>query len=98
MSVTRCKQDDNYVNEINDIKNNDRAINSSVEANTAQRSVLENPTKVENSIDYFQQILSFPVNMQDDIIEDISSLPLCTKEAIADVMAYYTMMVQNKIH
>jgi len=98
MSVTRCKQGDNYVNEVNDIENNELAINRSAEVNTVKNDGLKNSIKVENSTDYFQQILAFPLDVQDNIIEDISSLPLCTKETIADVIAYYTMMVQNKIH
>ncbi|XPF94417.1 hypothetical protein ACM9HF_20805 [Colwellia sp. RE-S-Sl-9] len=51
-----------------------------------------------NEQKYLQQLLSFPLDIQDKIIEDISSSPLCTKEEIVNIMTYYTMLERNRIH
>ncbi|GAA5137241.1 hypothetical protein [Thalassotalea piscium] len=40
---------------------------------------------------YLEQLMLFPVDIQDKIINDISNLPHCNCEAIAEVMQRYTM-------
>jgi len=39
---------------------------------------------------YLGEIMLFPSDVQDKIIEDISMLPLCTKDAVADILDYYS--------
>lgn len=39
---------------------------------------------------YLEQLMLFPEDIQDKIIEDISHLPLCTKEANASIMYNYS--------
>ncbi|WP_076419677.1 hypothetical protein [Colwellia sp. UCD-KL20] len=51
-----------------------------------------------NDQKYLQRLLSFPVDIQDKIIEDISNAPLCTKEEIAKILTYYAMLERNRIH
>lgn len=40
---------------------------------------------------YLEQLMLFPVDIQDKIINDISQLPHCSRDAIADVIQRYTM-------
>ena len=42
-----------------------------------------------------EQLMLFPVDIQDKIIEDISLLPLCTNEAVAKIINIYK---QSEIH
>jgi hypothetical protein len=39
---------------------------------------------------YLGEIMVFPLEIQDKIIEEISMLPLCTKGAVTDILNYYT--------
>ena len=39
---------------------------------------------------YMTQLLHFPVDIQDKIIEEISQLPQCTHKDIAKIIAKYT--------
>lgn len=39
---------------------------------------------------YLGEIMQFPLDVQDKIIEEISMLPLCTKGAVADILSYYS--------
>lgn len=41
---------------------------------------------------YMEQLMLFPVDVQDKIIEDISQLPYCNSEAIAQILGQYSMM------
>ena len=47
---------------------------------------------------YLEQLMLFPVDIQDKIIEDISSAPLCTNEAIAKIIIHYTMQEHRELH
>ncbi|MBL4911222.1 MAG: hypothetical protein JKX78_14575 [Alteromonadaceae bacterium] len=40
---------------------------------------------------YLEQLMLFPVDIQDKIIEDISHLTQCNQEAIAAIINNYTM-------
>ncbi|WP_286235550.1 hypothetical protein [Thalassotalea sediminis] len=40
---------------------------------------------------YLEQLMLFPVDIQDKIIEDISHLSNCNSEAISNVISNYTM-------
>jgi len=40
---------------------------------------------------YLEQLMLFPVNIQDKIIEDISRLKHCNNDAIAGIINQYTM-------
>ncbi|WP_448565377.1 hypothetical protein [Thalassotalea ganghwensis] len=40
---------------------------------------------------YLEQLMLFPVDIQDKIIEDISHLSHCNSDAIANVIHRYTM-------
>lgn len=40
---------------------------------------------------YLEQLLLFPVNIQDEIIEKISSLPNCNREAVSAIIFQYSM-------
>lgn len=55
----------------------------------------EAETKTEHA---FDSVASFPLEVQDKIIEDISLLDLCTKEAVASVIAYYAKLQRNEVH
>jgi len=41
---------------------------------------------------YLEQLLLFPVDIQDKIIEDISHLNNCNSEAVASIIGNYSMM------
>ena len=41
---------------------------------------------------YLEQLLLFPVDIQDKIIDDISRLQHCDKEAVANILGKYSMM------
>jgi len=41
---------------------------------------------------YLEQLMLFPVDIQDKIIEDISHLPSCNSEAVADIIGRYSMV------
>jgi len=45
---------------------------------------------------YLEQLLLFPVDVQDKIIEEISQLGQCNQEAIAAIINNYTM-VERKL-
>lgn len=40
---------------------------------------------------YLEQLMLFPVDVQDKIIEEISSLTRCNNEAVADIIGRYSM-------
>lgn len=41
---------------------------------------------------YLEQLMLFPVNVQDKIIEDISRLSHCSSEAVASIINNYSMI------
>jgi len=41
---------------------------------------------------YLEQLMLFPVDIQDKIIDDISRLQHCDKEAVANILGKYSMM------
>ncbi len=41
---------------------------------------------------YLEQLMLFPVDIQDKIIEEISNLGQCNKEAIANVINHYSII------
>lgn len=41
---------------------------------------------------YFEQLMLFPVDIQDKIIDEISQLGNCKSEAIASIIKRYTMI------
>ncbi|GAA6173657.1 hypothetical protein NBRC116592_33270 [Colwellia sp. KU-HH00111] len=41
---------------------------------------------------YLEQLLLLPVDVQDDIIEDVSQLKNCNSEAIATIIGHHTMI------
>ncbi len=41
---------------------------------------------------YLEQLMLFPVDIQDKIIEDISHLSSCNSEAVADIIGRYSMV------
>lgn len=41
---------------------------------------------------YLEQLLLFPVDIQDKIIEDISHLGNCSSEAVASIIGHYSMI------
>lgn len=47
---------------------------------------------------YLEQVMLFPVDIQDKIIEDISTAPRCTEEAIAKIITHYTMLEHKEMH
>ncbi|TLU66323.1 hypothetical protein FE810_06420 [Thalassotalea litorea] len=42
---------------------------------------------------YLEQLMLFPVDIQDKIIEDIAKLPRCSTDDIAEIISYYTTRV-----
>ena len=42
---------------------------------------------------YLEQLMLFPVDIQDKIINDISRLPKCKTEDIAEIITYYSSRV-----
>jgi hypothetical protein len=46
---------------------------------------------------YLEQLMLFPVNVQDDIIEEISHLKHCHTEAVAGIISHYTTGGYNPI-
>ncbi len=40
---------------------------------------------------YLEQLMLFPVDVQDRIIEEISSLTHCNSDAVADIICRYSM-------
>ncbi|MCO4799969.1 MAG: hypothetical protein KC484_12160 [Colwelliaceae bacterium] len=40
---------------------------------------------------YLEQLMLFPVNIQDKIIEDISQLKHCNSDAISNIISQYTI-------
>jgi hypothetical protein len=44
---------------------------------------------------YLEQLMLFPVDIQDKIIEEISSLGKCTDESISNIILNYSMMELN---
>ena len=46
---------------------------------------------------YLEQLMLFPVNVQDDIIEEISHLKLCSSDAVAGIIGHYTTGGYNPI-
>jgi len=47
---------------------------------------------------YLEQLLLFPVDIQDKIIEEISHLGQCNNEAIASIINNYTMVERNMLN
>ena len=45
---------------------------------------------------YLEQLLLFPVNIQDKIIEDISQLNHCNKDEISGIIDHYTLSEMTK--
>jgi hypothetical protein len=41
---------------------------------------------------YMEHLLLFPVDIQDRIIEEISHLPHCTSDAIANILGHYSIL------
>lgn len=41
---------------------------------------------------YMEHLLLFPVDIQDRIIEEISHLPHCTGDAIANILGHYSIL------
>lgn len=39
---------------------------------------------------YLEQLMLFPVNIQDKIINEVSNLPKCNNEKIAEIISYYS--------
>lgn len=44
---------------------------------------------------YLEQLMLFPVDIQDKIIEDISQLNHCNNDAIASIISHYTMFERS---
>ena len=40
---------------------------------------------------YMEQLLLFPLDIQDRIIEDISHLPRCNSDAVANILGHYSI-------
>jgi len=47
---------------------------------------------------YLEQLLLFPVDIQDKIIEEISHLSQCNQKAVADIISYYTIRETKQWH
>jgi hypothetical protein len=58
---------------------------------------LVNEDKEAQLHNYLGKIMLFPEDIQDNIIEEISMLPLCTKAAINDILAYYTNLENTEL-
>jgi hypothetical protein len=41
---------------------------------------------------YLEQLMLFPVDIQDKIIDDISHLSHCNNDAVASIISHYSMM------
>jgi len=41
---------------------------------------------------YLEQLLLFPVDIQDKIIDDISNLPHCNSDAVANILGHYSIV------
>ena len=41
---------------------------------------------------YMEQLMLFPVDIQDKIIEEVSQLPHCSSDAVANILAHYSIM------
>lgn len=41
---------------------------------------------------YLEQLMLFPVDIQDKIIDEISHLSHCNNDAVTGIISYYTMM------
>ena len=41
---------------------------------------------------YLEQLMLFPVDIQDKIIEEISNLGQCNSDAVANIIGRYSMM------
>lgn len=41
---------------------------------------------------YMEHLLLFPVDIQDRIIEEISHLPHCTSDAVANILGHYSIL------
>ena len=46
---------------------------------------------------YLGEIMEFPLEVQDQIIEEISMLPLCTKDAVTHILNYYTRLENEEV-
>lgn len=40
---------------------------------------------------YLERLLLFPIDIQNKIIEDISQLPQCTIDSVANIMSFYSV-------
>ncbi|GLX80518.1 hypothetical protein tinsulaeT_38580 [Thalassotalea insulae] len=47
---------------------------------------------------YLEQLMLFPVDVQDKIIEDISQLTHCSSDAISNIISRYTMFERHHLH
>ncbi len=47
---------------------------------------------------YLEQLMLFPVDVQDKIIEDISQLTHCSSDAISSIISRYTMFERQHLH
>lgn len=45
---------------------------------------------------YLEQLMLFPVDVQDKIIDEISNLNQCNSEAVASIINYYSMQEFRK--
>ncbi|WP_394173325.1 hypothetical protein [Thalassotalea litorea] len=42
---------------------------------------------------FLEQLMLFPVDIQDKIIEDIAKLPRCNSDDVAEIITYYSSRV-----
>ena len=69
---------------------------SSIWTNHARRlKELINCNKQTQAHLYLEQLMLFPVDVQDKIIEEISHLTKCTDESISNIISHYSMMEFN---
>ena len=66
---------------------------SSISKNESQclDQVIDANTEVQAYV-YLEQLLLFPADIQDKIIEEISLLPHCNRDAIAGVIGNYSVI------
>lgn len=63
------------------LENQARYLNQMIDANNETQAHI-----------YLEQLLLFPVDVQDKIIEEVSQLQNCSSEAIAKVLSRYAML------
>jgi hypothetical protein len=60
----------------------------------SQARYLDQVTNVHNEINayiYLEQLMLFPIDIQDKIIEDISHLNYCNGELVANIISDYSL-------